>query len=196
MKSLSSSSLMFFFFFSRELLRWSDSSVQSKTDSWIHSLWPPFPKVVLEYSVISFFVLTSQIVDELVIKCSRSSGPGGQNVNKVNSKVDMRLNLSTAVWIPRPVKDRIYLQNQHRINKNNELVLQSDTHRTQMMNYTECVRKLYSVVVEAAVEPEGPSEETVERVEKHKLRQSLRNWREKEHRAATKSFRRKGRGDW
>ena len=38
---------------------------------------------------------------------SRSQGPGGQNVNKVNTKVTLKLNLSQAFWISDKVKDRL-----------------------------------------------------------------------------------------
>ena len=45
-------------------------------------------------------------LDQLIITYSRSSGPGGQNVNKVNTKVDVRFNLNDADWIPEPVRQK------------------------------------------------------------------------------------------
>lgn len=45
--------------------------------------------------------------DDVEIAFSRSSGPGGQNVNKVNTKVDMRLSVRDADWIPSQVKTAI-----------------------------------------------------------------------------------------
>lgn len=42
--------------------------------------------------------------EELLVSYSRSSGPGGQNVNKVNSKVEIRLNVGEATFIPAEVK--------------------------------------------------------------------------------------------
>lgn len=46
-------------------------------------------------------------MDQLDITYDRSSGPGGQNVNKVNTKVDLRFNVKNASWISDAVKERL-----------------------------------------------------------------------------------------
>jgi protein subunit release factor B len=46
-------------------------------------------------------------LDQLKITYDRSSGPGGQNVNKVNTKVDLRFNVKEASWISEKVKERL-----------------------------------------------------------------------------------------
>lgn len=46
-------------------------------------------------------------VDELVITYSRSSGPGGQNVNTLSTKVDLRLHLESTNWLHPDVKSKI-----------------------------------------------------------------------------------------
>jgi protein subunit release factor B len=46
-------------------------------------------------------------IEELVITYSRSSGPGGQNVNTVSTKVDLRLHLESANWLHPDVKSKI-----------------------------------------------------------------------------------------
>ncbi|KAF9617827.1 hypothetical protein IFM89_039009 [Coptis chinensis] len=53
---------------------------------------PPTPKIALEHVSVSF---------------ARSGGPGGQNVNKVNTKVDMRFNVKKAYWLSDRIRERI-----------------------------------------------------------------------------------------
>ena len=49
----------------------------------------------------------SVVSEDVIVSFARSSGPGGQNVNKVNTKVDMRLPLHKAEWIPESVKEAV-----------------------------------------------------------------------------------------
>lgn len=46
-------------------------------------------------------------IETLKLTFSRSSGPGGQNVNKVDSKVDLRFHVSTAEWISEPIRQKL-----------------------------------------------------------------------------------------
>ena len=54
--------------------------------------------------------------DDLNFNFTKSSGPGGQNVNKVNTKVELRLAIDSESWLPRPVKERLKGQQASRIN--------------------------------------------------------------------------------
>eukprot|EP00257_Ricinus_communis_P028445 XP_025015859.1 uncharacterized protein LOC8263818 isoform X3 [Ricinus communis] len=62
----------------------------------------PPPKITLGHVTVSF---------------ARSGGPGGQNVNKVNTKVDMRFNVKDAYWLSDRIRDRIMQMEKNRINK-------------------------------------------------------------------------------
>lgn len=70
-------------------------------------------------------------VDDVTIQFARSSGAGGQNVNKVNTKVDMRLNL-TVDWLDEEVADAVRRMQKKRINKDGELVIMSQRTRSQL----------------------------------------------------------------
>ena len=85
---------------------------------------------------------------------SRSSGAGGQNVNKVSTKVTLRMALVDAAdFLPAEVLQRLREQQRARITKHDELVLQADEERTQSANLRRAFARLQSFVDEAAVVP-------------------------------------------
>ena len=85
---------------------------------------------------------------------SRSGGSGGQNVNKVATKVTLRLAMVDVVpFLPSEVMQRFREQQQHRITKADELVLHCDEERTQGRNLKLAFERLQSLVNDAAYEP-------------------------------------------
>ena len=109
---------------------------------------------------------------------SRSSGPGGQNVNKVSTRATLRFHLDRAGWLPPEVRERLAAQEPSRINKQGEFALSSDVHRTQPRNIEDCLRRLQAIVDVAAVAPKvrkmrtGLGEETKRRRRESKRRRS------------------------
>ncbi|NWX55857.1 ICT1 hydrolase, partial [Promerops cafer] len=106
----------------------------------------------------------------LTVSYSRSSGPGGQNVNKVNSKAEVRFHLASADWIPEAVRQKIALMHRNKINRAGELIVTSEESRYQMRNLAICLEKIRTMVTEAIEKPKVVSKETtqklIERVEK------------------------------
>lgn len=111
----------------------------------------PIPKINLDHVSVSF---------------ARSGGPGGQNVNKVNTKVDMRFNVKNADWLSERIRDRIMQMEKNRINKDGELVISSTKTRTQKGNIEDALAKLQEIIDAAAYVPPPPSEETVKKITK------------------------------
>ena len=95
--------------------------------------------------------------DQLEFSFVRSSGAGGQNVNKVNSQVQIKLKLvdnpGLYQWVPKEVVERLKQQQSNRINKQNELVLSSQEHRSQARNREEAVTKLRELILQAWARP-------------------------------------------
>lgn len=126
---------------------------------------------------------------ELEISYSRSSGPGGQNVNKVNSKVEIRFHLETATWIPAEGRERLKTQWGHLVNRRGQLVLNCDEQRSQLANTRICLDRLRSLVTEACrPPPSGPDEATQHLHEKRRARASARRVEEKRARSQWRRF--------
>lgn len=49
-------------------------------------------------------------MNNIEVKYSRSSGPGGQNVNKVDTKVDLRFHVESSAWIPESVREKMLVE--------------------------------------------------------------------------------------
>ncbi len=80
--------------------------------------------------------------DRLRITFSRSSGAGGQNVNKVNTKVEVRFNLNEADWLESDVRERLRTQQASRLTRNGDIVFTSQEHRTQLLNRATAMEKV------------------------------------------------------
>jgi ribosome-associated protein len=83
----------------------------------------------------------------------RSSGPGGQNVNKVASKAVLRWSPAQCSALPEHIRNRLMTQCARRINDRGELVLASQRYRDQAKNIDDCLAKLRSLVSVAATVP-------------------------------------------
>ncbi|MES2963792.1 MAG: alternative ribosome rescue aminoacyl-tRNA hydrolase ArfB [Bdellovibrionota bacterium] len=84
--------------------------------------------------------------DELHFTYARSSGAGGQNVNKVNSKAVLRWMPTTSRAMPEGVRTRFMNKFASRLNSEGELIVTSERHRDQGRNAADCLDKLREMI--------------------------------------------------
>ena len=90
---------------------------------------------------------------EFIYSTSRSGGPGGQNVNKVSTKVELRFSLFSTMLFSESEKETILTKLKNKINKEGELILVSQSERTQLMNKKVVTEKFYELVSKALTIP-------------------------------------------
>ncbi len=86
---------------------------------------------------------------ELRFSSSRSSGPGGQNVNKVNTKIELRFNVDDSMLLSDLEKHKIKSKLKNRINTEGDLIIVSQNKRSQIKNKEESIDKFYQLITMA-----------------------------------------------
>src|SRR6516162_3626574 len=125
-------------------------------------------------------VVNSQIripLEEFEITFARSSGPGGQNVNKVNSKAVLRWGARSSPTLPEAVRQRFLQKYAARLTNEGELLLTSQRYRDAPRNSQDCLDKLRAMLLAVANPPKRrratrPTRGSVERRLKAKRKQS------------------------
>lgn len=85
---------------------------------------------------------TNRIRKEVSISTARSGGPGGQHVNKVETKVILRWKVKDSMVLTAPQKEKVIAANSNRINAEGELLITVDSQRSQLKNKTIAFKKL------------------------------------------------------
>ncbi|MGD0581649.1 MAG: alternative ribosome rescue aminoacyl-tRNA hydrolase ArfB [Bacteroidales bacterium] len=120
---------------------------------------------------------------EFVFKGTRSSGPGGQNVNKVNSRIELRFNITLSEKLSAREKRLILSKLARRINSAGELIIVSQSERSQLGNKKKAAKKFYSLLskaltVKPARIPTSPTPGSrVKRLEIKRKRSSIKKLR-------------------
>jgi ribosome-associated protein len=120
---------------------------------------------------------------EFIYSTSRSTGPGGQNVNKVNTKVELRFDLKSTLLLSESEKEILFSKIKNKINSEGELVLVAQSERTQLLNKKNVTEKFYELISRLltvppkrkATEPTYSSKK--KRLEEKKVRGNLKKLR-------------------
>jgi ribosome-associated protein len=123
---------------------------------------------------------------ELVVSFARSSGPGGQNVNKVNSKAILRWNVQATNSLRPEIKARFVANFSTRITQTGEVVISSDRFRDQARNLSDCYEKLRQLIHASLV---APKKRRKTRPTRSSVEDRLTNKRQKSQQKQMRGFR-------
>jgi ribosome-associated protein len=91
--------------------------------------------------------------DELEFRFFRAGGPGGQNVNKVSTSVQMRFDVKNSPTLTEPVKERLMKLAGSRLTLDGVIVITAVRFRTQERNRADAIGRLDEMVAEASIRP-------------------------------------------
>ncbi len=91
----------------------------------------------------------NKLETEFTLSASRSSGPGGQNVNKVNTRVELRFSVIASAFLTDDEKSTIKIKLKNRINSEGELVITAESERSQLRNRQIVIAKFFELIEKA-----------------------------------------------
>jgi ribosome-associated protein len=123
---------------------------------------------------------------EFIFSASRSSGPGGQNVNKVSTKVELRFDVPHSNLLSEEEKEILLIRLQKKINSEGFLIIVSQSERSQLKNKEKTIEKFYALLKKSLTpkkkrRPTRPTAAAKERrLEEKKMKAEKKERRKKE----------------
>ncbi len=122
---------------------------------------------------------------EFIFSASRSSGPGGQNVNKVSTKVELRFHVMNSTILSLEEKNLLHEKLANRITREGELVIVSQSERSQLKNKEAVIEKFYRLLKRVLTPrkkrktTQPPLESIEKRLEEKRIRAEKKEQRKK-----------------
>jgi len=105
---------------------------------------------------VSAIVVTEAVrvpASAIIVRATRASGPGGQHVNKVATKIDLRVELAAIEGLSDPARRRLHGLVAHRLDADGRLVVTSQLTRTQSLNVEDARAKVRELIAAALIPP-------------------------------------------
>lgn len=97
----------------------------------------------------NFTIQKKDFSNEFIFYTSRSSGPGGQNVNKLNTKVELHFNIQDSVLLSDTEKSLILKKLNKKITSRGDLIIVSQANRSQIKNKENVIKRFYELINKA-----------------------------------------------
>ena len=121
-------------------------------------------------------------IEEMVFSASRSSGPGGQNVNKVNTKVELRFNIEGTTLLSEDDKALLSKKIGNKINSRGELLIVSEKYRSQLRNKESVIEKFFKILKSVLTPPKKRIPIKISKTKKEKRLENKKNQSDKKER--------------